>query len=182
MPSDDSGSLFDLLGIAAVLFLVVANGFFVASEFSLVAVRRSRVAELVAAKRANAASRRQSRCLSGGDAARYYDLITGPGLGRRTRNCPPDRAAYRGGGRRLIEREDGSLLIGGMMSAHDAFERLELGSPEGDFHTIAGFVLSQVKHLPQAGEHFTYGGWRFEIVDMDGRRIDKIMVRREPTT
>jgi putative hemolysin len=53
MPSSD-GSMFDLIGILAVLALVVANGFFVAAEFSLVAVRRSRVAELVSARRTNA--------------------------------------------------------------------------------------------------------------------------------
>src|SRR2546428_11585784 len=53
MPSSD-GSMFDLIGIVAVLALVVANGFFVAAEFSLVAVRRSRVAELVSARRTNA--------------------------------------------------------------------------------------------------------------------------------
>jgi putative hemolysin len=53
MPSSD-GSMFELIGILAVLALVVANGFFVAAEFSLVAVRRSRVAELVSARRTNA--------------------------------------------------------------------------------------------------------------------------------
>ena len=55
MPSSD-GSMFDLIGIPAVLALVLANGFFVAAEFSLVAVRRSRVAELVSARRTNAAA------------------------------------------------------------------------------------------------------------------------------
>jgi putative hemolysin len=55
MPSCD-GSMFEMIGIPAVLALVVANGFFVAAEFSLVAVRRSRVAELVSARRASANS------------------------------------------------------------------------------------------------------------------------------
>jgi putative hemolysin len=55
MTSSD-GSMFDLIGILAVLALVLANGFFVAAEFSLVAVRRSRVAELVSARRTNAAA------------------------------------------------------------------------------------------------------------------------------
>lgn len=81
----------------------------------------------------------------------------------------------------IVEREDGSLLIDGMMSAHGAFEWLRLRLPEDDdFHTIAGFALSQMKHLPRVGESFDYGGWRFEIVDMDGRRIDKLLVAREP--
>ena len=84
----------------------------------------------------------------------------------------------------IIERDDGSLLIDGMMPAHDAFDRLgfPLRSGDGDFHTIAGFALSQLGHLPQVGEHFDYEGWRFEIVDMDGRRIDKLLARREPAT
>ncbi|CAN7474882.1 hemolysin family protein [Bosea sp. LjRoot9] len=80
----------------------------------------------------------------------------------------------------IIEREDGSLLLGGAMLAHDAFARLGFrsGSVEGDFHTIAGFALFQLGRLPEAGEHFDYEGWRFEIVDMDGKRIDKLLARR----
>ncbi|HLC08735.1 MAG TPA: hemolysin family protein, partial [Methyloceanibacter sp.] len=74
-----------------------------------------------------------------------------------------------------IEREDGSLLIDGMMSAQDAFDRLSIPPADGGFHTIAGFALSQFGHLPIAGEHFDYAGWRFEVVDLDGRRIDKIL-------
>ncbi|SEF83552.1 hemolysin family protein [Bosea lathyri] len=82
--------------------------------------------------------------------------------------------------RDIVEREDGSLLIDGMMPAHDAFARLgfRLRSADGDFHTIAGFALAQLGHLPDAGEQFDYEGWRFEIVDMDGRRIDKLLARR----
>jgi len=82
----------------------------------------------------------------------------------------------------VVEREDGSLLIDGMMSAQDAFDRLSLRTrpARGDFHTIAGFALSQLGHLPVAGESFCYGDWRFEILDMDGRRIDKLLARRAP--
>lgn len=80
----------------------------------------------------------------------------------------------------IVVREDGSLLIDGMMLAHDAFARLGFrsGSAEGDFHTIAGFALFQLGHLPDAGETFDYEGWRFEIIDMDGKRIDKLLARR----
>jgi putative hemolysin len=83
----------------------------------------------------------------------------------------------------IVVRQDGSLLIDGMMPAHEAFARLGFGSrsAEGDFHTIAGFALSQLRHLPEVGEQFSYGGWRFEIVDMDGRRIDKLLAGREST-
>ncbi|RCS22900.1 HlyC/CorC family transporter [Phyllobacterium salinisoli] len=79
----------------------------------------------------------------------------------------------------VVEREDGSLLIDGMMPAYDAFRRLGVQRPEdGDYHTIAGFALFQLGHLPDPGEHFNYGGWRFEIMDMDGRRIDKLLTSR----
>jgi CBS domain containing-hemolysin-like protein len=82
----------------------------------------------------------------------------------------------------IIEREDGSLLIDGLMPAHKAFERLRLRkmSADADYHTVAGFALSQFGHLPLTGEAFEHQGWRFEIVDMDGRRIDKLLARRSP--
>jgi len=78
-------------------------------------------------------------------------------------------------------RNDGSLLIDGMAPAADIFNRLALAAPSGSgrFHTIAGFALAQLGHLPVAGEKFTYEGWSFEIVDMDGRRIDKLLAHRE---
>lgn len=80
----------------------------------------------------------------------------------------------------IVTRADGSLLIDGMMAAHEAFERLELPSlpSSADFHTIAGFALSQLGHLPEVGEHFDFRDWRFEVVDMDGRRIDKLLARK----
>jgi len=74
-----------------------------------------------------------------------------------------------------VEREDGSFLVDGMMSAQDAFDRLGIPPAEGGFHTMAGFVLSCLGHLPVVGEHFDYEGWRFEVVDLDGRRIDKVL-------
>ena len=75
----------------------------------------------------------------------------------------------------VVERQDRSLLIDGMMSARDAFDWLGLQPAEGGFHTIAGFVLSHLGHLPVVGEHFDYEHWRFEVVDLDGRRIDKVL-------
>jgi CBS domain containing-hemolysin-like protein len=76
----------------------------------------------------------------------------------------------------VVERDDGSLLIDGMMQAQDAFDRLELKAPPTEgFRTIAGFMLQMLGHLPEIGEHFNYEGWRFEVVDLDGRRIDKVL-------
>ena len=77
----------------------------------------------------------------------------------------------------VVEREDGSLLISGSLSADALAERLDLDLPEDrDFATAAGFVLAVMRKLPTVGEHFEEQGWRFEIVDMDGRKIDKLLV------
>ena len=46
-----------------------------------------------------------------------------------------------------------------------------------DFTTVAGFALSVLKHIPETGERFTHDGWKFEIVDMDGRKIDKLIAQ-----
>lgn len=81
----------------------------------------------------------------------------------------------------VVEREDGSLLIDGMAPVHATLDRLGLKVPppvSARFHTIAGFALAQLGHLPRVGERFTCEDWTFEIVDMDGRRIDKLLVRR----
>lgn len=77
----------------------------------------------------------------------------------------------------IVQREDGSFLIDGSTSVLEVFERLGLRNqaPEESFHTIAGFALFKLERLPKAGEHFDYEGWRFEIVDTDGRRIDKVL-------
>ena len=75
-------------------------------------------------------------------------------------------------------REDGSWLLDGLMSIDDAETTLGIEGLglRGSFNTIAGFVLHELGHLPVQGEHFEFGGWRFEVVDLDGRRIDKLLV------
>ena len=82
----------------------------------------------------------------------------------------------------LVEREDGSWLVSGAASADLLSDRLGLRLPnERDFSTVAGFALSVLKHLPETGERFKYDGWSFEIVDMDGRKIDKLIASRAKT-
>jgi putative hemolysin len=77
----------------------------------------------------------------------------------------------------LVEREDGSLLVSGSMPADALADRLGLTLPEErDYATVAGYALAVLRHLPGVGEVFTDQGWRFEIVDMDGRKIDKLLV------
>jgi putative hemolysin len=79
----------------------------------------------------------------------------------------------------LVEREDGSLLISGQMPIDSLADRLDLTLPEDpEYATVAGFALWAFKHLPQVGESFDDQGWRFEIVDLDGRKIDKLLVER----
>lgn len=79
----------------------------------------------------------------------------------------------------IIECADGSLLVSGSLSADSLADRLELEYGEDrEFGTAAGYALSVMKKLPMEGESFTDQGWWFEIVDMDNRRIDKILVRK----
>jgi putative hemolysin len=79
----------------------------------------------------------------------------------------------------IVEREDGSWLLSGAASADLLSDRLGMRLPaERDFHTVAGFALSVLKHLPDTGERFKHDGWSFEIVDMDGRKIDKLIAAR----
>jgi putative hemolysin len=75
-----------------------------------------------------------------------------------------------------VEREDGSWLLSGSLAADTMADHLSLTLPvDRDYETAAGFVLSCLRHLPETGEHFDYSGWRFEIVDLDGRKIDKLL-------
>jgi putative hemolysin len=76
----------------------------------------------------------------------------------------------------LVEREDGSWWVSGSLPADALSDQLAIQLPEDrDYSTVAGFALSVLKHIPDVGERFTFGGWRFEIVDMDGRKIDKLL-------
>jgi putative hemolysin len=73
-------------------------------------------------------------------------------------------------------RQDGSWLVDGAMSVEEAADRLKFKAPKSRaFHTLAGFVLHELEHVPDVGEVLEYDGWRFEIADMDGRRIDKVL-------
>ncbi|WP_137124252.1 hemolysin family protein [Roseomonas sp. HF4] len=80
-----------------------------------------------------------------------------------------------------IERHDGSLLLDGSMPSDELRARLDL--PElpgsGTYHTVAGLMLALLKRVPKEGDRIVWAGWRFEIVDMDGRRVDKVLASRE---
>lgn len=79
----------------------------------------------------------------------------------------------------LVERADGSLLVSGWMPADEFCDRLGLPRDlAGDYETVAGLVLHQFGRLPELGEAVTAEGWRFEVIDLDDRRIDKVLVSK----
>jgi putative hemolysin len=79
----------------------------------------------------------------------------------------------------IVRRADGSFLVSGAMQADELAERLHLKlPPDRTFHTVAGLVLAETGHLPDVCETVDIQGWRFEVVDLDGRRIDNILLSK----
>src|SRR5258708_5751200 len=82
-----------------------------------------------------------------------------------------------------VEREDGSWLLDGMLPIDELKDILHIRAlPEearGAYNTLAGFVLLNLGHIPREGEHFEWDRFRFEVMDLDGRRIDKVLVQPE---
>jgi putative hemolysin len=82
----------------------------------------------------------------------------------------------------IIQREDGSWLLDGMLSIEELFDQFDIPesaiSPidRGNYHTLGGFVSMQLGKIPISGEYFQWRKLRFEIVDMDGKRVDKVLV------
>jgi putative hemolysin len=81
-----------------------------------------------------------------------------------------------------VQREDGSWLVDGMMPVDEFKDLFRTGPLPGEeehlYLTVAGFVILQLGHIPAPAEHFDWGGWRFEVIDMDGHRIDKVLIAR----
>ncbi len=80
----------------------------------------------------------------------------------------------------IIERKDGSYLVDAQIQFYDFltwFEKTGWIEGEVQFDTLAGFILHELKHIPHTGETFEWRGFDFEIVDMDGHRIDKVLVK-----
>ncbi len=79
-----------------------------------------------------------------------------------------------------VQREDGSWLLDGMLPVEDFFELFGLeelsAENKGSYHTMGGFVITHLGKIPAAAEHFEWNGLRVEVVDMDGNRVDKILV------
>jgi putative hemolysin len=81
----------------------------------------------------------------------------------------------------IIERADGTYLVDAQIPFYDFLSRFEktdwMNEDDHDFDTLAGFVLHELEHIPQTGETFDWRGFDFEIIDMDGQRIDKLLVK-----
>ena len=86
--------------------------------------------------------------------------------------------------RHAVQRPDGSWLIDGKMPVHDFKELLNLGplpgEERGSYLTLGGFVMMQIGRVPVAADRFEVAGLRFEVVDMDGKRVDKVLVQPLP--
>lgn len=105
-----------------------------------------------------------------------HDILTGvAGAFREPGQAAPPEA---------VRRHDGSWLMDGRLSIDKVESLLELGDmrASGDFDTLAGFVLAELDRVPQTGEHFYWKGARFEVVDMDGARIDELLVYPPPAS
>lgn len=80
----------------------------------------------------------------------------------------------------VIRREDGSWLLDGMLQIDEVKELLELdelpGEDRGNYQTLGGFVITQLGQIPKSSDHFEWDGFRFEVMDMDGNRVDKVLV------
>jgi putative hemolysin len=93
----------------------------------------------------------------------------------------PDMVDYE-----IVKREDGSFLVDGQIPFYDFlvhFDKTEwMNEGEHEFDTLAGFILHQLEHIPRTGERIEWKDFKFEIVDMDAQRIDKVLVRTIPRT
>lgn len=84
----------------------------------------------------------------------------------------------------IVRRDDGSYLLDGMLSVDEVSEVLQLaefpGLKEGHYQTLAGFIITYLGRIPTSAEYFEWAGMRFEVVDMDGLRVDKVLVSPLP--
>lgn len=94
-----------------------------------------------------------------------------------------------GGDSDVVRRKDGSYLLDGAVSIARAKEALGIeddlpGEEDGHYHTFGGFVMTSLARIPKTGDSFDQVGWRFEVIDMDKNRVDKVLALRlpEPTS
>lgn len=94
--------------------------------------------------------------------------------------APSDEDAW------AVQREDGSWLIDGLIPVPEFKDRLGLkvlpDEDRGRYNTLAGFIMLMLGRLPQTADYVDFEGWRFEVVDLDGKRVDKVLVSRLPAS
>jgi putative hemolysin len=82
---------------------------------------------------------------------------------------------------RVVRREDGSWLVDASLELDELKQLLVVQQMPGEdlesYQTLSGFVLHQMQRIPREGDHFEWGGFRFEIADMDRHRLDKILIQ-----
>jgi putative hemolysin len=79
----------------------------------------------------------------------------------------------------VVRRDDGSWLVEGMMpidEVRDLTGLAELPGDDGDFHTLGGFMMSRINRIPAVGDKVLVAGFRFEVVSMDGRRVERVLI------
>jgi putative hemolysin len=94
----------------------------------------------------------------------------------------PADASEAGGA--FVARADGSWLVDGSAPIEEVTHKFNFEIPEGEvgaYHTMAGLVMARLGHVPRCADIFEWSGMRFEVVDMDERRVDKVLVTRVPS-
>jgi putative hemolysin len=81
-----------------------------------------------------------------------------------------------------VQRADGSWSVDGLLAAEELKGRLGLrelpNEAQGDYQTVGGLVMDQLGRIPVEGDRFEWGGFSFEVLDMDGNRVDKVLVEK----
>jgi len=102
--------------------------------------------------------------------------VMGAVLGRLQSGEPDDEEAL------VVQREDGSYLIDGALSIEELRELMGVSEfpdeEEHDYHTAAGMTIAHFGRIPNVGEHFDWHDWRIEVVDLDGPRVDKLLLQQ----
>jgi putative hemolysin len=110
----------------------------------------------------------------------FEGLITAADMLEAIVGDADDTVAERGTGQSGIVQEN-SFVLDGLMPLDELMEKLSITQvpAQGTYHTAAGLILALLRRVPQTGDRIAFGGWRFEVLAMDGRRVDRLSAERE---